>query len=103
LLGPGQAAFYSFQVDREGPVGVGVRADSGRVEARLLDATGKPRVSGVVAMDRLEPGRWILEVAQPAGAPPARARPAVAGLVPPSTLPPEDVVRTYVQLAKQER
>ncbi|MEQ1568874.1 MAG: hypothetical protein ABMA64_24765 [Myxococcota bacterium] len=99
LVGAGQAAYFSFRVEREGPIGVGVRADSGRVGVTLLDPQGEPRAAGLVAMVDVSPGTWTLVVAQPPGAGPARIRPAVAGLVRPPTTPPAEVVRQYMALS----
>ncbi len=91
-------------------VGVGVRADSDRVEVRVLDAAGSELGrdqlgrnqpgQGVVLMPRLAPGTYLLALTLPADAAPARARPAIVGLDRPSTGPPPDVIRQYLDLAE---
>lgn len=96
--------------DESVQVGVGVRADSDRVEVRVLDAAGNELgqdqlgrnqpSQGVVLMPRLTPGTYLLELTLPADAAPARARPAVVGLDRPSTGPPPDVIRQYLDLAE---
>ena len=99
LLPPGGTRGFAFTVTREGPVGVGVRADSDVVTCTLLDAAGRPIAAGVVQMTTLTPGRYVLALHAPAHSGPARARPAVVGIRPPDTGPPAEVVRTYLQLA----
>ena len=115
LLPAGGSRWFSFHVDRPGPVGVGVHADSDVVEIELYDRGGrrlesnpskdervdKPR-GGVVRMPELAPGDYLLALRSPAGAAPVKARPAVAGLVLPDTGPPADVVRQYLQEAGAE-
>ena len=94
-LAPGDAATFSLLLDAPRTVGFGARASAERVEATLLDATGKPVASGVVAMRELAAGDWLLRLSQPGGTAPVRARVVVAGIVKPPEGPPEDVVRTY--------
>jgi hypothetical protein len=53
-------------------------------------------------MPALDAGAYLLALSAPADAAPVRARPAVVGLVPPDTGPPEDVVRQYVQAPEEE-
>jgi hypothetical protein len=99
LLAPGTAHYFSFSVTREGPVGVGVRAAPDTATARLFEAAGGAIGEGIVQMPRLAPGAYLLAVRAPAEGGPVTVRPALAGLVPPDTGPPEDVVRRYLQLA----
>ncbi len=99
LLPPGETRGFSFTVTREGPVGVGVRADSDAVTATLLDNGGRPLGSGVVVMAKLAPGSYVLTLHTPAWSRPAKVRPAVVGIRPPDTGPPEEVVRTYLEQA----
>jgi hypothetical protein len=96
LLPGGGTRLFSFEVSRAGPVGIGVRAESGNVECELLDAAGRRLGSGVVQMPVLQPGTYLLALRAPADSPPVRARPALAGLEPPGTGPPEEVIRRYV-------
>jgi len=102
LLGPGQSRLFSFTVAHAGAVGLGVRADADRVEMALLSSAGQPLGRGSMQMPSLEPGAYLLALSAPADAAPVRARPAVVGLVPPETGPPEDVVRQYVEASGEE-
>jgi hypothetical protein len=89
-------------VKHAGPIGLGVRADADRVDVTLLSGSGRPLGHGSMQMATLEAGSYLLSLSAPADAPPVRARPAVVGLVPPDTGPPEDVIRQYVQAPEEE-
>ncbi|MCU0290468.1 MAG: hypothetical protein MUF10_00545 [Thermoanaerobaculaceae bacterium] len=102
LLAPGQSRGFGFTVTTAGPVGVGVRAEKDVVEATLLDAAGTPLGTGTAMMPRLGPGAYVVVLHAPAGGGALRARPAVVGLVPPSSGPPEEVVRHYLRAARGE-
>ena len=99
LLAAGSTRAFSFQVTRAGNIGFGVRADSDRVQATLLDTAGTRIDSGLVRLVALEPGSYILALHAPADGPPISARPALAGVEPPETGPPDDVLRQYMSLA----
>jgi hypothetical protein len=101
LLAPGSGHGFQFTVDRAGPVGVGVRADPDTVHCQLSDADGTLIGSGVVQKHDLEPGDYLLVVRVPAESEAVRARPAVVGLDRPSTDPPEDVIRGYLELERR--
>ncbi|MCB9743418.1 MAG: hypothetical protein H6740_12520 [Alphaproteobacteria bacterium] len=96
LLGAGASRVFSFTVPREGKVGYGVRASAERVVAALLDAEGQPVSAGALGMAKLSPGAYLLVLHLPADADPVRVRPALVGVEPPDTGPPEEVVREYV-------
>ncbi len=100
LLGPGEARAFSFEVERPGPVGVGVQAESDDIEAFVLDASGEPvpgiEAGFVVAMPHLDAGRYVLVIRAASSARPLLARPALAGIEPPDTGPPDEVVRRYL-------
>jgi hypothetical protein len=111
LLPPGGSRWFSFRVERAGPIGVGAHADLDVVEIELYDRAGhrlpEPlgktgggnRRGGVIQMPELTPGDYLLALRSPAGAAPVKARPALAGLVLPDTGPPEDVIRKYLEEA----
>ncbi len=99
LLRPGQTRFFSFEVEREGPVGLGVHADADTVELTLLSPRGEPLGQGLAQMPTLQPGPWLMAIALPAHAEPVRLQPVVVGIDPPDTGPPEDVIRQYLRLA----
>lgn len=98
LLAPGAARFFSFAVEREGPVGIGVRALPDTVECLTLDASGRTVASGVVQMPKLVPGTYLIALRAPGRGGPVKARPALAGLVPPGLGPPDEVVRQYLKI-----
>lgn len=105
LLPAGATRWFSFHLDQKGPIGAGVRSTDDRVELELYDRGGRRlagRESGVVRMLELEPGDYLLALRAPVDGPPVTARPALAGVVPPDTGPPEDVVREYLQKAAEE-
>jgi hypothetical protein len=96
LLGAGQARLYGFHVARPGAVGLGVRASSDLVTATLLSAGGARLGEGLVQMPELAVGDYLVSIRAPADSAPVRIRPAVAGVDPPGSGPPADVIRTYV-------
>jgi hypothetical protein len=99
LLAPGGSRVFRFQRPEARPIGIGVDAEADRVVATVLDATGQPVGRGLVQLLELDAGTWFLALRQPADAAPVRVRPALAGIDPPDTGPPDEVVRTYLQLA----
>jgi hypothetical protein len=99
LLAPGDTRFFSFEVERAGPVGLGVRAEADTVALRLLDRGGAEHGRGLAQMPTLDPGTWLLAVSLPAHAQPVRLQPVVVGVELPDTGPPEDVVQRYLRLA----
>jgi len=103
LLGPGSAAWFRFELDHDGPIGFGVRASADRVRATLVSPDGAELAHGVVGRAELKAGTWYLRLSQPSDAPPVRARPAVAGLHPPDSGPPDEVIRTYLSTAGGDR
>ena len=96
LVGPGLSRWFALDVEREGPLGIGVQAEADRVQARVVDATGRTVSEGVVQRVELTPGRWFVALSVAADREPVRARPAVVGLERPPEGPPEDVVRQYI-------
>lgn len=96
LLPAGGTRGFSFEVTRNGPVGLGVRADADVVETTLWSAAGKKLGTGIVQMPQLSPGTYVLAIHAPAGGRPVAARPAVAGIAPPSLDPPDEVIQGYV-------
>jgi hypothetical protein len=99
LLPPGGTRLFSFELDQDGPVGIGVRATADRVEATLYSTTGERRTTGLVQMPELTSGTWLLTLTLPPDAAPVRARPALAGVEHRDTGPPEAVITSYLELA----
>jgi hypothetical protein len=106
LLPAGGSRWFSFHVERKGPIGVGAHASSDVVEIELYDRGGHRlealRQGGVVRMPELTPGDYLLSLSSPASSAPVKARPALAGLALPDTGPPADVIRQYLQEAGAE-
>lgn len=100
VVAAGEAHGFRFRVAEPGPVGVGVRADPDTVSCALLAADGSLLGDGVVQMHDLEPGDYLLLVSQPTDAGVSRIRPAVVGIERPSTGPPDDVVRRFLDLER---
>ncbi len=97
LLAPGDSRLFSFEVKQPGLVGIGVRASSDVVESELFNGSGKSLGKGTVQKANLQAGVYLLSIKAPAQGEPVRARPAVVGIVPPGTDPPEDVIRKYFE------
>ncbi len=99
LLGAHMSRAYTFRVDRRGPVGVGFRTDAAALDVALHGSDGATIATGVAMMPTLDPGAYLLTATLPADAAPARLRPALVGLTPPDTGPPEEVIRAYLVAA----
>ncbi len=102
VLGPGDAVGFRFTVPERRSIGVGVAAQPDTVTATLLDATGAVAGRGVDQLRELDPGPYVLLVAN-GGPETVTVRPAIAGLEPPPSGPPEDVVRHYLELSGRSR
>lgn len=100
LLPPGGARLYGFRVERRAMVGVGVRSSTGATEVELESAAGERLGRGVVLWRELAPGDYRLALHAPDDAAPARVRPAIVGIAPPSKAPPEATVRELVALER---
>jgi uncharacterized protein len=98
-LAPGASALFGFEVKKASEIGIGLRADPDRAEARLMDESGKLIATGVSQIRRLAPGRYMLEARMPADAPAATVRPALVGLDPPPAGPPPEEVEKYLTAA----
>jgi len=99
LLEAGGARLYAFAVKQHGPVGIGVQASSDVVTGVVMDAQGRILGEGVVQMPTLDPGDYLLAVRVPPESPPVSVRPVLAGIEPPDTGPPVEVVRQYLERA----
>src|SRR5262249_4449748 len=86
---------FTFDVRRNGPIGVGARADSDVVTTTIWSADGRELGSGVVQMPQLSPGRYILAIHVPPASPPVAVRPALSGIEPPSLDPPDAATQPY--------
>jgi hypothetical protein len=100
LLPPGGVRAYAFRVPREGPIGVGVRADSGGVETLVFDGAGKTLGRGVVQWLSLAPGTYTLALVAPADGTPVAVRAAIVGTSPPGEGPPPEVLKDFLELER---
>ena len=98
-LSPGASMLFGFEVKRAGEIGVGLRAEPDRVEARLLDASGKLVGEGLAQIVKLEPGRYFLEARAPVDTSATILRPALIGLDPPPAGPPPEEIAKYLAAA----
>ncbi|MDE2362971.1 MAG: DUF1311 domain-containing protein [Hyphomicrobiales bacterium] len=98
-LSPGASALFGFEVKRTSEIGVGLRAEPDRAEARLLDVEGKLVGEGLAQIVKLDPGRYFLEARIPVDAPATIVRPAVVGLSPPPAGPPQEEIAKYLAAA----
>jgi hypothetical protein len=101
LLPPGGNALFHLELPQAGPLGVGVSADPDQIDTRLFSAEGTVLGTGVIQWHTLPAGSYWLELRAPETAQlPILARPAVVGLQLPAKLPPADVLRGYLDLAR---
>ncbi|MCP5047231.1 MAG: hypothetical protein GY940_08670, partial [bacterium] len=59
---PGETHYFRFVVPVESKVGVGLKAQSDNLDARLLDETSKLIATGPLIIETLKPGNYLLEV-----------------------------------------
>jgi uncharacterized protein YecT (DUF1311 family) len=97
-VAPGGTALFGFEVTRAGKVGVGIRAEPDQAVVRLLDGAGRQVGEGAVQLQRLEPGRYIIEARVPAEGVTATVRPTVLGVSPPPAGPPPEITQKYLEL-----
>jgi uncharacterized protein len=98
VVAPGGSALFGFELARAARLGLGLRAEPDRVAVRLLDAAGREVAAGMALLQRLPPGRYLMEARVPADAATTLLRPAVIGLEPPPAGPPMAVVERYMEL-----
>ena len=97
-VSPGQSRLFSFSLKTERTIGVGARASADIVTTRLLTATGEEVSRGLVAMQTLEPGDYLLAVDVPADGVAVDIQPALVGATLPGNGPPDDVKASYAAL-----
>ncbi len=95
---PGGTAAFGFQIARAADVGLGLRAEPDRADTRLLRADGTMVGEGAALLQRLQPGRYVIEARNPSDATTALMRPAVIGITPRGAGPPPEVARKYLEL-----
>jgi len=98
-LAPGESRLFSFTVKDERDIGIGVRGSMDSAHCRVLDADGKEIGSGVVQLLHLKAGTYLLAVDAPAEGNAIMVQPALVGVRAPDGSPPDDVKRSYLELA----
>jgi uncharacterized protein YecT (DUF1311 family) len=98
-LAPGESRLFSFVVPDERDIGVGVRGSADVAHCRLLDANGVELGAGVVQMQHLQKGTYLLAIDAPTDGASIDVQPAVVGIAKPDGSPPDDVKRDYLSLA----
>jgi hypothetical protein len=100
VLAPGETRAFAFRVLAAGKIGIGVRAQPDAVECLVTDPAGRILGAGVVQLQELSPGTYLVILRATGDREPVRARPALVGLAKPPTGPPEELVRCYLSLAQ---
>jgi hypothetical protein len=98
-LAPGESRLFSFTLTDERDIGVGVAGSADVAHCRLLDADGAEIGSGVVQMQHLKAGTYLLAVDMPMDGAAIDVQPALVGIAKPDGSPPDDVKRAYLELA----
>jgi uncharacterized protein len=98
-LAPGESRLYSFTLKDERDIGVGVRDASDSAHCRVFDAAGNTIGTGVVQMLHLKAGTYLLAVDAPSDGSAIEVQPALVGVAAPDGGPPDDVKRSYLELA----
>lgn len=96
LLAPGNQALFRIELAQAAKIGVGVSAHPDTVTTELRQADGTLLGRGAVQWHDLTAGVYTLALEAPAAGAPILAKPAVVGLVPPSHVPPAEVLRGYL-------
>jgi hypothetical protein len=97
-MGPGDSRLFSFSIDKNRTIGMGVRGSSDIAVCRLLESTGKILGTGVVQMHKLKKGDYFLAVEIPSNGFSVNIQPVLVGTEPPES-PPPDVVRKYLEMS----
>jgi uncharacterized protein YecT (DUF1311 family) len=99
-LPPGQSRLFSFAVTETRAIGIGARASVDIVSCRLLRNTGEEIGSGLVQLQTLQPGTYLLAIDVPADGVAVDIQPALVGLTLPGKGPPDEVKAQYLSLVK---
>ncbi|HEV2678786.1 MAG TPA: lysozyme inhibitor LprI family protein [Aliidongia sp.] len=97
-VSPGQSRLFSFSLKAERSIGVGARASADIVTTRLLTAAGEELSRGLVAMQTLKPGNYLLAIDVPSDGVAVDVEPALVGATLPGNGPPDDVKASYAAL-----
>jgi uncharacterized protein len=97
-LPPGQSRLFSFTLPEERAIGVGVRASIDIANCRLLTEAGEELGTGLVQMQTLKAGNYLLAVDVPVDGVAVDIEPALVGATPPGKGPPDAVKADYLAL-----
>ncbi|MEJ2420222.1 MAG: hypothetical protein P8018_00570 [Acidobacteriota bacterium] len=99
LLGPGQSRTFSFRLERDGYVGVALKADADLLACRVMDSRGGVIGEGIQQYLKLKKGTYLLLVSCPAGRDhaPVHFRPVILGLKPPPETPPRRYLEHFLK------
>jgi hypothetical protein len=98
LIPPGGARLFSFSLNAQRAIGVGVRGAVDDAAIRLLASDGTQLGAGIVTMQTLPAGTYYLTTEIPADGAASEIQPALAGQTPPDDGPPADVIATYAAM-----
>ncbi len=97
LIRPGEIQAFTFSVTVKGKVGVGIRTESDKLDARLFDSQFKRLASSPVMIQELELGEYLLTVETiPQASGPIQYTPVVLGNTGGRQEIPEEVIGEYV-------
>ncbi|MDP3178573.1 MAG: hypothetical protein Q8M76_11775, partial [Spirochaetaceae bacterium] len=91
---PGEREVYRFAVVRDGTIGVGLRAESDGLAARIYDSAMRVLAEGPVLARRMESGEYYLIVES--GERTIRYAPVFVGLEGSRTEAPEEIIASYL-------
>jgi len=96
LIHGGETQVYSFNAKTEGSFGIGLKMDKEALACQLLRADGTEMGTGSQQFVDLEPGTYLLRVSLPPGQEPVKYTPVVVGLEPPSSGPPAETLKEFL-------
>ncbi len=98
-LSPGDSRLFSFTLENDRTVGMGVRGSADIAVCKLMDNNGRILGTGVVQMHELTRGNYLLAVKIPSDGIPVEVQPVIVGIDPPEG-PPAEVVQEYLKSEK---
>ncbi|MCP4113692.1 MAG: hypothetical protein GY749_50560 [Desulfobacteraceae bacterium] len=97
-LSPGDSRLFSFSIENDRTVGMGVRSSADIAVCKLMDNNGRVLGTGVVQMHELTSGSYLMAVEIPSDGVPVEIQPVIVGIEPPEG-PPAEVVQKYLDMA----
>ena len=96
-LAAGDSVLYSFSIDSDRKVGIGIKASPDQAEAQLMDSSGTLVGTGSTQFQSLKAGRYLLQVSAPADGTSLEVTPLIIGLQDQYDGPPADVLQNYIE------